>query len=79
LSETHNYNIQHGKNGGEKKIGNFYVDGFCKEKKLIFEFNGEFFFYHYKSKKSIIIMYFFLKDVCGMDVIYVLKREHLIR
>jgi hypothetical protein len=44
LSETHNYRIQHAKNGGEKSIGKYFVDGFCEEKKLIFEFNGDYIF-----------------------------------
>ena len=32
--------IQHAKNGGEKKIGPYKVDGFCPETKQIFEFQG---------------------------------------
>lgn len=40
LSETKKINIKHAKNGGEKKIGQFYVDGFCEEKKIIYEFLG---------------------------------------
>jgi hypothetical protein len=40
LSQKQNIQIKHAKNGGEQKIGSFYVDGFCEERKLIFEFQG---------------------------------------
>jgi very-short-patch-repair endonuclease len=42
-AEKNKIHIQHAKNGGEKKIGNYFVDGFCEEKKLIFEFHGCYF------------------------------------
>jgi hypothetical protein len=40
LSETENINISHALNGGEKKIGNFYVDGYCEENKTIYDYHG---------------------------------------
>ena len=33
VSEKENFYIQHAKNGGEKKVGKYKVDGFCVEKK----------------------------------------------
>ena len=32
--------IQTASNGGEKKVGNYQLDGFCEENKTIYEFNG---------------------------------------
>lgn len=40
LAESQNLHIQHSNNGGEQKVGNYYLDGICKENKTIFEFNG---------------------------------------
>ena len=34
--------IQHSVNGGEKKIGKYFVDGYCDENKTIYEYNGCF-------------------------------------
>ena len=42
LAEKNNIIIQHAKNGGEKKIGKYKVDGFCESTKQIFEFQGNF-------------------------------------
>ena len=40
VSESQNIYIRHSKNGGEKKLGPYKVDGYCREKKKIFEFHG---------------------------------------
>jgi len=50
LSNTENFtdkngkvkkiSIQHALNGGEKKIGPYFVDGYCEDNKTIYEFNG---------------------------------------
>lgn len=40
ISEKDNIFIQHAKNLGEKKVGQFYLDGFCETKKKIIEFHG---------------------------------------
>lgn len=40
ISEKESTYIQHSKNGGEKKIENYKVDGFCEENKKIYEFQG---------------------------------------
>jgi hypothetical protein len=50
LAETNKIRIQHAKNGGEYKILDYYVDGFCEEKKMIFEMQGckLNFFFNYK-------------------------------
>ena len=42
LSSKHKIFIQHRLNGGEKKIGRYFVDGFCEETKTIYEFLGCF-------------------------------------
>jgi len=42
-----NINIQHALNGGEKKIGRYYVDGFNQKLNTIFEFHGCFWHSHY--------------------------------
>ena len=42
LSATRNIYIQHARNGEERKIGNYYVDGYSKDTKTIFEFMGCF-------------------------------------
>jgi hypothetical protein len=43
LAESEGLHIQHAKNGGEKKIGKYKVDGYCVAKKRIYEFQGMFF------------------------------------
>lgn len=40
ISETSGIYIKHAKNGGELKIGNYLVDGFCEVKNFIYEFHG---------------------------------------
>tara|TARA_Y100000389_G_C17447222_1_gene512360 strand:+ start:1053 stop:2354 length:1302 start_codon:yes stop_codon:yes gene_type:complete len=42
ISITHNINIKHAKNGGEVKIGQYFVDGFCEDNNTIYEFHGDF-------------------------------------
>ena len=43
LEKTQNIYIRHARNEGEMKIGKYKVDGYCKEKKIIFEYNGCYF------------------------------------
>ena len=38
ISEKENIHIQHARNGGEKRIGKYLVDGFSEEAKKIFEY-----------------------------------------
>ena len=56
MEKKYNCKIKHAENGGEKmiKINNkrYHVDGFCEEKKLIFEFHGCYFHGHPKDKCS---------------------------
>jgi hypothetical protein len=40
VAESEKIYIQTAKNGGEKKIGHYFVDGFCLENKTIYEFLG---------------------------------------
>jgi len=40
ISEREGTFIQHSKNGGEKKIEKYKVDGFCESSKKIYEFQG---------------------------------------
>jgi hypothetical protein len=40
---THKIYIQHAKNGTEKKILNYKVDGWCEQTSTVYEFNGCFF------------------------------------
>lgn len=42
LANKDKIQIKNNTNGGEKKVGNFFLDGFCAEKKTIYEFNGCF-------------------------------------
>ena len=43
VERTQNIYIRHARNEGEMKIGKYKVDGYCKEKKIIFEYNGCYF------------------------------------
>ena len=42
ISSTENIHIEHARNGDERKIGPYFVDGYCHETKTIFEFMGCF-------------------------------------
>lgn len=39
LNKANNWNLQHALNGGEKRIGNYFVDGYDKQNKIIFEYD----------------------------------------
>jgi hypothetical protein len=39
LNEKMHWNLQHAKNGGEVRIGNFFVDGYDKERNIVFEYD----------------------------------------
>jgi hypothetical protein len=40
LSESQDIRIQHARNGGEKKVGRFKVDGYDPESKTVYEYHG---------------------------------------
>ena len=42
LAETEEIDIEHARNGGEKRIGGYSVDGFCEERNTVYEFHGCF-------------------------------------
>ena len=42
LAETEEIDIQHAKNGGEKRVGNYSLDGYCQERNTVYEFHGCF-------------------------------------
>ena len=42
LAETEEIDIQHVKNGGEKRVGNYSLDGYCQERNTAYEFHGCF-------------------------------------
>ena len=39
-AEKEDIHIQHGKNGGEKRVGNYYLDGYCEETHTAYEYQG---------------------------------------
>ena len=53
LAVTEEIYIQHSKNGGEKKIGKYKVDGYCEAKKRIYEFQGNLIFYDSKNFQNL--------------------------
>ena len=42
ISEKEDLCIQHGRNGGEKRFGNYSLDGYCEETQTAYEFQGCF-------------------------------------
>ena len=52
LNIKNNWKLQHALNGGEIRIGNYWVDGYDKENKIIFEYDEQ---KHYTSKTSNIL------------------------
>ena len=42
LAETEEIDIEHAKNGGEKRVGNYSLDGYCQERNTAYEFHGCF-------------------------------------
>ena len=42
LAETEEINIEHAKNGGEKRVEGYSLDGFCEERNTAYEFHGCF-------------------------------------
>lgn len=40
ISNKQNIYIRHAKNGGEFKVGEYFLDGICEENKTIYEFHG---------------------------------------
>ena len=39
-AEKEEIRIQHDRNGGEKRVGNYYLDGYCKETHTAYEYQG---------------------------------------
>ena len=39
-SEKEEIRIQHARNGGEKRVGNYYLDGYCEETHTAYEYQG---------------------------------------
>ena len=42
LAETEEIDIQHARNGGEKRVGGYSLDGYCQERNTVYEFHGCF-------------------------------------
>ena len=42
LAETEEIDIEHDRNGGEKRVGGYSLDGFCEERNTAYEFHGCF-------------------------------------
>ena len=40
ISEKEEIHIQHDRNGGEKRVGNYYLDGYCEETHTAYEYQG---------------------------------------
>ena len=49
FGKKHGYNFQHAQNGGEVLLSGFPVDGYDKEKNIIFEYDEP---YHYNNKRQ---------------------------
>jgi len=54
FNNNSNYNFQHALNGGEQMIAGYYVDGYDKERNVIFEYDEPHHSWDYKKKKDII-------------------------
>ena len=39
-AENEDIHIQHARNGGEKRVGNYYLDGYCEETHTAYEYQG---------------------------------------
>ena len=55
LSETEEIDIEHAKNGGERRVEGYSLDGFCEERNTVYEFQGCFWHgkYYGSSLRSI--------------------------
>ena len=40
MAEKEEIRIQHARNGGEKRVGNYYLDGYCEETHTAYEYQG---------------------------------------
>ena len=67
LAETEEIDIQHAKNGGERRVGSYSLDGYCEETHTAYEFHGCFWhgkYYVFLSRYFswfLVIFYFFLQ------------------
>ena len=56
LAETEEIDIEHARNGGEKRVGGYSLDGFCEERNTAYEFHGCF--WHGKYYVGFLSRYF---------------------
>ena len=54
--ERNDIHIQHGRNGGEKRVGKYSLDGYCEERNTAYEFQGCF--WHGKGVMIIYMSFF---------------------
>lgn len=52
LNKEKHWNLQHAENGGEKRIGCYYVDGYDKDLNIVFEYDEKL---HYKDPQNNIL------------------------
>lgn len=52
LNTINNWNLQHAENGGEFKVCGYFVDGYDKERNIVFEYDEST---HYKDKENNIL------------------------
>ena len=55
--ERNDIHIQHVKNGGEKRVGKYSLDGYCEERNTAYEFQGCF--WHGKGVMIIYMLFFY--------------------
>ena len=69
VAETEEIDIEHAKNGGERRVGSYSLDGYCEETHTAYEFHGCFWhgkYYVFLSRYFswfLVIFYFFLQVV----------------
>ena len=56
VAETEEIDIEHARNGGEKRVGGYSLDGFCQERNTAYEFHGCF--WHGKYYVGFLSRYF---------------------
>ena len=62
LAETEEIDIEHVRNGGERRVGKYSLDGFCEERNTVYEFQGCFWHgkYYGASLRCIFLSNFFI-------------------
>ena len=56
VMERNDIHIQHVRNGGEKRVGKYSLDGYCEERNTAYEFQGCF--WHGKGVMIIYMLFF---------------------